>query len=249
MTQASVGTVLIILVSFMLRYLLQPWLEPFAVFHFFIVACLSVQYFFGIQFALVSVALSVLLGEYFFVKPYGMFGEFSSKDFILTLNFLLVTLTAIAFMEPLRRTLYARDLLLKVVYSRHKISLFRENDRIFYAQKTNQVWSILQELLDDFDQILLIKLGDNEFKLEPLFFKITQNNILQSDSFQWKNFVHQDDWPVLEQIFDRSAPKMGAKKTFDLRFWQTDGSLFPCRLCVNHFHFMGKNLSILKLSQ
>jgi K+-sensing histidine kinase KdpD len=245
--QACLGTALIILVSFALRYFLHPLVEPYAVFHFFIVACLAVQYFFGYKFALVSVLFSVILGEYYFVKPYGSFDVLSPKDLIISLNFALVTLTAIAFMEPLSRALFTRDLLLKVVESRHKISLYRENDRIFQAQQSSQNWSILEALLNDFDQILVIKFGASEYKVEPLFFKITKTSIPSDDVLNWQDAVYFEDKSLLDQIFQPLGSQIGAPRSFDLRFVQADGGLHACRVCVDHFNFMGKNLSILKI--
>jgi K+-sensing histidine kinase KdpD len=245
--QACLGTALIILVSFALRYFLHPLVEPYAVFHFFIVACLAVQYFFGYKFALVSALISVILGEYYFVKPYSSFDVFSPKDLIISLNFALVTLTAVAFMEYLSRALLTRDLLLKVVESRHKISLYRENDRIFQAQQSSQNGSILEALLNDFDQILVIKFGASEYKVEPLFFKMTQNTIPLNGELNWKDAVYFEDKSLLDQIFQPLASKIGAPISFDLRLVQADGSLQACRVCVDHFNFMGKPLSILKI--
>ena len=246
--QACLGTALIILVSFALRYFLHPLVEPYAVFHFFIVACLVVQYFFGYKFALVSVLISVILGEYYFVKPYGSFDVLSPKDLIISFNFAVVTLSAVAFMEPLSRALFTRDLLLKVVESRHKISLYRENDRIFHAQQSSQNWSILEVLLNDFDQILVIKFGESEYKLEPLFFKITKNKIPLDEPFNWQDAIYMEDRDLLEKIFQPPVSQIGRPKAFDLRFVQADGRLHACRVCVDHFHFMGKSLSILKNS-
>ncbi len=245
--QACLGTALIILVSFALRYFLHPLIEPYAVFHFFIVACFAVQYFFGYKFALVSVLCSLILGEYYFVKPYGSFDVLSSKDLIISLNFVLVTLTAVAFMETLSRALSTRDLLLKVLESRHKISLHRENDRIFQAQKSSQNGSILESLLNDFDQILVIKFGESDYKVEPLFFKMTQNSILLSDTWNWQDAVYFEDKSLLDQIFQPLASQIGPPTAFDLRLVQVDGGLHACRVCVNHFNFMGKSLSILKI--
>ena len=239
---------MMVFAAFALRFFLHPWLEPYAVFHFFIVACLAAQFFYGYKFAIISVLLSVFLGEYYFVKPYGSFDVLSSKDFIISVNFMLVTLTAVAFMEPLRRSLYARDLLLKVLDSRYKISLYRENDRIFYAQQSNQAWSILQDLLEDFDQILLIKFGDSDYKLEPLFFKVTQSDLLTRTSENWRQAVFVEDQTLLEAALEQNTPQIGGVKALALRFVLPSGAFNACNVRVDHFNFMGKKLSILRLA-
>jgi hypothetical protein len=240
---------MIIFVAFAVRFVLNPAIAPYGVFHFFIVACLAVQYLYGYKFAAFSVALSIFLGEFYFIEPYGSFGPVLAKDYILSVNFALVTLTAVAFMEPLRRSLYARDLLLKVLNSRHKVSLYRENDRIFYAQQSNQAWSILQELLENFDDILLLKFGDSEYKIEPLFFKITANHDLLPSPQNWHASVFAEDLPLLQQAFERRPQKSMDPAAFDLRLIDANGGLQPCRVRVDHFNFMGKTLSILRMVQ
>ena len=60
--QAWLGTAMIIFVAFAVRFVLDPAIAPYGVFHFFIVACLAVQYFYGYKFAALSVALSIFLG-------------------------------------------------------------------------------------------------------------------------------------------------------------------------------------------
>lgn len=245
--QACLGTAVIILVFFALRYFLLPLVEPYVVFPFFIVACLAIQFFFGYKFALVSVLISVIFGEYYFVKPFSSFDVLSPKDLIISLNFALVTLAAVAFMEHFSRALYTRDLLLKLVESRHKISLYRENDRIFQAQQSGQNRSILEVLLNNFDQILVIKFGASEYMVEPLFFKITQNSVPLNDAFNWQDAVYFADKSLLDQFFQSVRSQIGVPRAFDLRLVQADGGLHACRVCVDHFNFMGKNLSILKI--
>jgi K+-sensing histidine kinase KdpD len=246
--QAWVGTAAIIFAAFAIRFVLHPYLEPYVPFHFFIVGCLVVQYLFGYKFAVSAVVVSAALGEYYFVQPYNSFGALSLSDLIITINFALVTLAAVAFMEPLQRSLYLRNLLLKVLDSRHKISLYRENDRIFYAQQSNQAWSILQDLLEDFDQILLIKFGDSDYKLEPLFFKVTQSDLLTRTSENWRQAVFVEDQALLEAALAQNTPQIGGVKALALRFVLPSGAFNACNVRVDHFNFMGKKLSILRLA-
>lgn len=241
------GTAGIIFAAFVVRYFLHPYLEPYVPFHFFILGCLLVQYLYGYKFAIISVLISAALGEYYFVQPYNSFDVLSFSDLIITINFSLVAFAAIAFMEPLQRSLFSRDLLLKVLDSRHKISLYRENDRIFYSQKSNEAWSILQALLDDFDQILIIKLGESEFKVEPLFLKLTQNSELLESPENWQSAIYSEDRLQLEQAWSKPTAPFKTPQGFDLRLLHANGQVISHRVWVDHFSFMGKNLSILKL--
>lgn len=247
--QALLGSVLVLALAFAVRYVLHPYIEPFAVFHFFIVACLSIQYFYGYQFAIFGILISVLLGEYFFVKPYGTFDALSSKDLIISLNFATVTLIAVAFMESLRRSVYARGLMLKVMASRHKISLQRENDRIFYAKKTNEAWSILEELLTDFEQIILLKFGDADYKIEPLFYKLARNVQITDDALAWQQGIHPDDVHRLMQLLQADGPRTNGGQPFGLRFAVADGEWVESSVEADRFSFMGKQLVILRLAQ
>jgi len=246
--QAFLGTCSITLLAFAMRYLLHPYIEPFAVFHFFIVGSLLIQYLYGYKFSCIAILISVGLGNYFFVQPYGTFDYITQKDLIVSMNFVLVTGVAVTFMESLRRSVYARELMLKVMESRHKISLHRENDRIFYAKKTNEAWAILEELLTDFDKIILIKFGDSEYKLEPLLYKLATCFQIQNATENWTQAFAPEDMPLLMAHLDGDAKRTQALATFHVGFWQGPGQFERHAVCVDRFSFMGKSLSVLKLA-
>jgi len=167
--EAALGSLTLVICAFVVRYALQPLIEPYAPFHFFIVACLFIAYLYGYRLALVSTLLSAFLGSFFFVEPYFTIGPASVSDVIQFLNFSSVTVIAIFVIEKLQRTLYARHMVLKIMESRHKISLYRENDRIYFAKSNNEAWAVLDELLTNFDDIILIQYGVGNVKVEPLF--------------------------------------------------------------------------------
>lgn len=127
--ESLTGTLGLTLAAFLIRDSLSLWLNPYAVFHFFILSCLATQFFFGLRYAIGALLISVLLGEYYFVEPIGTFDALHDKDIIVSVNFMMVTFTAILLMEKLQRSAYARELLLKVSESRHLLSLQRENDQ------------------------------------------------------------------------------------------------------------------------
>jgi K+-sensing histidine kinase KdpD len=225
------------------RYLLQPLIAPYGVFQLFIVACLAVQYLFGYRFALAAVVASTLVGEYFFVEPYGSFEDLGKKDLIISVNFLLVTGVAVFFMEKLRRSSYSRQLLLKVMESRHRVSLLRENDRLHQAKKSNEAWAILEELITDYDDTLFYRYGTEDYKIGPLFYRLATRFKLGDDPASWEVAVHPDDTAAVKA--NLADEKLNLP--FELRLLRSDASELKVNAVVDHFRFMGKHLSLLKV--
>ncbi len=245
--QALLGSCLITLVAFFLRYFLHPYIEPYAVFHFFIVGCLLTQYLYGFKFSVLAILVSTGLGNYFFVAPYGTFDTVSSKDLITSLNFALVTLVAVAFMESLRRSVYARELLLKVMESRHKISLHRENDRIYFSKKSGEAWAILEELLTDFDKIILIKFGAEDFKIKLLFYRLATHFSIHDPVEDWPLAFTPDDLALLQEQLDNTSVKQ-PKNAFSLGFCTGPNQYERHEVWIERFSFMGQSLAVLKLA-
>jgi K+-sensing histidine kinase KdpD len=245
--QSWLGTIALIFFAFAIRYLLQPVIAPYAVFHCFIVACLVIQYRYGYIYSAAGVVASILLGEYFFVKPYGTFNELAAKDVIISMNFALVIGAAIFFMEKLQRSVYERDLIMKALHSRQRISLYAENDRIFFSQKSSQAWSILEELLNEFDQILVIRYGDQDYKLEPALLKITQKWELIGQPSDWLGSVREDQREQMTQLMLQQKAKIGDPKEFALSLSDCQGHWHDVTASIDYYDFMGKPLSILRL--
>lgn len=121
---------LILLAAFIVRYDVHEWIEPYAPFHFFMVACLIIAFRYGYKSALICLMISVFVGNYFFVQPYETFGPATISDFIQTFNFLAVTAVAIGMVEKLQRTIYAQKLLIQVMRDRQRSMLFRQNEQL-----------------------------------------------------------------------------------------------------------------------
>ena len=233
--------------AFVIRYVLQPFLEPYAPFHFFIVACLFIAYLYGYRLALVATLVSAFLGSFFFVEPYFTLGPAAVSDVIQFLNFTCVTAIAILIIEKLQRTVYARLMVLKIMASRHKISLYRENDRIYFSKSNNEAWAVLDELLTNFDDIILIQYGLGNVKLEPLFLALTSSTdpVLTAD--EWQSLVHPEDLDQLLSKLMRPVSKSGEVAIFSLRFsTQSDSPAYLVEL--ESFVFLGKPLRILRLT-
>ena len=249
--QALGGTLALTLMAFFIRSSLSPLLQPFGIFHFFTLSCLATQFFFGYRFALLGLALSIFIGEFFFVEPFASFDELTSKDVIITFNFAMVTGVAIALMENLQRSAYARALLLKVNHSRHIISLQRENDRLHYARKSGQAWSVLELLIEDFDRIFLLQHGSDVIRLEPLFYSLTGRNPQDVTPAQWIDCVHPDDQDALRQSMQiKAGPNPTQKAHLHIRLKMHPRDAYrEVPLTVTRFLFMSKPLFILSLNQ
>lgn len=246
-SQAAAGSGLLLLSAFLIRYALQPLIEPYAPFHFFIVACLCIAYLYGYQFALISTLISAFLGSFFFVKPYFSFDIATVSDIVQFINFSIVTAISILIIERLQRTLYARQLVMKIMESRYRIWLYRENDRIYFSKKDNKAWSILEEILTDFDDIIFLKFAGGNIKPEPLFLALAESDqtVLPGDA--WQALIHPEDLPVLLSKLEEAALKPGLVSVFDLRF-ANNPKADAYRVQLESYEFMGKPLKILRLS-
>ena len=134
-SSSLVGAALILLVSFLIRLALHDAIEPYAPFHFFIVACIVIAYFYGYRLALFGVLMSTVLGGYYFIKPYSSLGTPATSDWLQFFNFAAVTIIAILVIENLQRNIYSRRLILKVMQSRYRISILEKNDAVFALEK------------------------------------------------------------------------------------------------------------------
>lgn len=189
-TEQLVGMLSITLTAFAMRSALHPLIQPYGVFHFFIVAVLIVQYLFGYRMALLSVLVSLALGEVYFVEPYGQVSNLTDKDLIISLNFVLVILPAIFLLEKLQRTLYGRQLLNKVNESRMLVALRRENDRLYFGKKINHANDFIQTFLNHFDQLLWMKTHQGPAKPGPALLRLCAS---QTTGFTWADHFAPDD--------------------------------------------------------
>jgi K+-sensing histidine kinase KdpD len=171
--QAYLVSLAITMAAFGVRYALHAQIAPYAPFQMFLVASLLTEYLVGLGPAFLSAVLGLLLGIHFFIPPYRIMDGISRSDVIVTVNYALVTLFAIGLIEYLQRTLYSNQLLLKVSQSRHKISLYRENDRLYLAKKRMVAMRALEKLFLEFDRVLLFMPADGAFYPQPLLYRLS----------------------------------------------------------------------------
>lgn len=246
LARSVVYSLLLLSGAFAARMLLQPYIEPYAPFHFFIVACLLIAYYFGYKLALLGVLISAFLGSYFFIRPYFQFGPISTTDLTQFFTFSSVTVIAIYVIEHLQRTAYSRDMVLKIMASRHKISLQRENDRLYFSKKQNQSWAILEDILTNFDEIVLLKYGSAHVRLEPLFLQLAHSpqHVLAQD--EWLTLIHPDDGAQLQAALEASHTPSTHHQT--LRFLR-DPNQTEHGVIVESILFMDKSMKIVRLAK
>jgi Domain of unknown function (DUF4118) len=245
-SHALLGSVMLLLAAFIIRAVLNPYIQPYAPFHFFIVSCLLIAYFYGYKPALLGVMVSALIGNFFFVKPYGDFGAVSLSDVIQFLTFSAVALLAIFFIEQLQRTVYALNTSVKIMASRQNISLQRENDRLYFAKKQSQSWAILEEILTDFDELLCLQYGAKNLQFEPLFLKLSHSTQHFFVGDEWLELIHPDDAPTLLAALDFVSTDTVKKVT--LRFSQ-DPLARQHAVLVESYAFMNQTLKVVRLEK
>jgi K+-sensing histidine kinase KdpD len=208
------GTLGLILTAFAVRSAFHNLLQPYAVFHFFIVAVLVVQYLFGFRMATLAMILSIALAEVYFVEPYGQISNLTQKDLIISLNFILVMVPAIFLLEKLQRTLYSRQLLNKVNQSRMMVALRRENDRLYFSKKIDHASDFVDTLLDDFEQVVFIKTHAHPPMRGPALLRELNQ---MGEHASWQNLISADDWADIQRPL--SAPQWQSKR------WERDFEL------------------------
>jgi hypothetical protein len=162
------------------------------------------------------------------------------------LTFSSVAMLAIFFVEQLQRTIYARDTVVKIMESRQKIALQRENDRLYFSKKQSQSWAILEEILTDFDEILFLQYGQGNIRLEPLFLELAKSpkHVLVDD--EWLTLVYPEDASPLLAALETGGQKTAQK--IRLRFSQ-DPLKTQHTVLVESYAFMNKTLKIVRLSK
>jgi K+-sensing histidine kinase KdpD len=239
---------LVTAVAFGVRYLIHPWVEPYAPFQAFVLACVVSEFYFGLGPALLSLVMGGLLGTYYFVRPYQTFASMITRsDIIVTGNFVLVSVFVIVLIEVLRRTLYAKQLLLKVSQSRHRISLYRENDRLFLSRKSADTAALVEQLLSRFDRTLLLQLDDERYYPQALLYQLAPS--LGSRALKrahWLEAFHPEDRASLDAAFAEVRSDSGTRPVISARIGEAaDASV----LVLERLEFEGMLATVLRLEE
>lgn len=116
--RAYLAAILGVGIAFLIRYELHPILQSTFPVLFFIINTTFIGYKFGWGPATFSVILSIPLGYYFFIPPYGRFELSDPMDFLNILIYAFFFFITIFFIERLQRERYRAVLIARVCESR-----------------------------------------------------------------------------------------------------------------------------------
>jgi hypothetical protein len=241
---AYLAALAITMTAFSIRELLQPYIAPYAPFQLFVIASVTCEYLLGLGPALMSALLGLLLAAHFFVAPFGTMDGISKTDVIIVANYILVTLFAIVLIEYLRRALYENQLLLKVSRSRHKISLHRENDRLYLAKRRAASAVMLQRLFAHFDEVLLLELAGSGMFPQALLGRLCGADIAaETDALRC---FHPEDKPRLLEAL--AAVEAGAApRTLELQLQRADAGVSAIAVTVESMPLEGMRAAVVRL--
>lgn len=213
--QAYLMALVITLAAFSLRHLIHPLVTPYAPFQLLLAACLLTEYLVGLGPALFSGAVGLSLAALFFIPPFGELDGLSRGDVVVLANVVIVALLAIGLIEALRRALYSNQLVLKVSRSRHKISLHRENDRLYLAKKRAAAAVLLKRLFEHFGDVLLLKVAGTEMFPQPLLSALCGAPVSGASEDVLQHFASEDRLRLVEAL--AAAEAGGAARELPLR--------------------------------
>jgi hypothetical protein len=229
--------------AFALRYLLQPYIAPYAPYQLFVVASLLAEYLFGLGPALMSALLGLVLATSFFVAPFGVIDGITKTDVIIIVNYILVTLFAIVLIEYLRRALYSNQLLLKVSRSRHKIALHRENDRLYLAKRRAAAALMLERLFARFDEVLLLKLSASQLYPQARLLRLCGALSPAGDALQ--AFAPEDRMRLVEAL--AQVESGGGRREMQLHLLPAGGPARVISVSVEGIPFEGMRAAVVRL--
>lgn len=225
-----INTLLIFFGSLALRWALNDVVEPDLPTQFFLLDALLVSALYGVIPALFCLVAGWILGEYFFVVPYGALSSVNKFDVLLTLNYFLTGLFGIAVFEYLQRVRCSTRLMLAVSESRYRSLLRLDNHRIHQQRQSTRALRQISDIFSHLDRALLLVNQDNKFFSLPLFAELT-GRANDSHEENWLTVVHADDRRRVES--ELSGVVAGKIESRDLRFrLSTDNNSFLELECV-----------------
>ena len=210
-----INTLLIFFGSFALRWALNDVVQPDLPTQFFLLDALLVSALYGVIPALFCMVAGWIIGEYFFVVPYGALSSVNKFDVLLTLNYFLTGLFGIAVFEYLQRVRYSTRLMLAVSESRYRSLLRLDNHRVHQQRQSTRALRQVNDIFLHLDRALLLVNQDNKFFFLPLFAEIAGRPI-NGDKSNWLENVHADDRQRVDQ--ELGSVVAGQIESRDVRF-------------------------------
>lgn len=198
-----------------LRAALQDVLESYLPVQFFLVGALLVSNLYGYVPALTCLLVGWAVGLFFFVAPYGEVSPISKFDVVLSLNYFVTGVLAVAGFEYLQRVRCSMRLMLAVSESRYRSLLRLDNHRLHQQRQSNRALRQVSDIFSHLDRTLLLVNQDNLFFSLPLLTDIT-GRMVKSDEDSWLVMVHADDRRRVEE--EIRTVMNGQRESLDVRF-------------------------------
>jgi K+-sensing histidine kinase KdpD len=111
----------------LLRIWIHEYVEPNLPFQLFYISLIVTTFWCGWYFGLLATIISILMGFYFFIKPYDSFQVPSISDSYLIAANLITMLLCVFAVEYLQRTAYSSAVLLKASTNNYRLFIRSEN--------------------------------------------------------------------------------------------------------------------------
>lgn len=194
------GALLITLVAFSIRKIIHPYVQPHAPFQFVIVAAIMTEFFAGIAPAMLSLAVGMTLGAYYFMRPFNVFDGVGSDDVIVVINSLSIAIISVVLLEYLRRAQYSTRLTINVINSQRRSLLEVYNQVLYQQRKSKGFVKELTSVFADMDDILLMMpLGQPAYRM-PAWHRITGercDDAAANAGAAWYDAIHPDERATL----------------------------------------------------
>lgn len=221
------GALLITLVAFSIRKMIHPYVQPHAPFQFVIVATIMTEFFAGIAPAMLSLAVGMTLGAYYFMRPFNVFDGVGSDDVIVVINNLSIAIISVILLEYLRRAQYSTRLTINVINSQRRSLLEVYNQVLYQQRKSKGFVKELTSVFADMDDILLMMpLGQPAYRM-PAWHRITGercDDAVAAADAAWYDAIHPDDQAALRHDVDAAdSLPAGNNTAVSFRLKSADG--------------------------
>lgn len=219
------GALLITLVAFAIRKMIHPYVQPHAPFQFVIVAAIMTEFYAGIAPALLSLTVGMVLGAYYFLKPFNVFDGVGSDDIVVVINSLSIAIISVILLEYLRRAQYSTRLTFNVINSQRRSLLEVYNQVLYQQRKSKGFVKELTSVFSEMDDILLMMpLGQPIYRM-PAWYRITgERNGNGEDASAWHDAIHPEERAALRHDIEggENIP-VGTSKPLRFRLQAPDG--------------------------
>lgn len=208
---------------FILRYIVHAYLGGRHAYLPFLVAAQVITFFYGFQFGFFALVLGSLLASYYFVKPYNTFTPPTFEDLIVLAGIFIAAGISIILIEHLRRSRYSNRLLLMLSQSRYNCLLRLDNHRLHLQRRATRARQDLSDLLEHFNQVILLQLPSGEICLQNKFYELTGTT--PDEHIQdWQHFIDEEDRQRISALLQPEHAGRFFKHRVHMHFTDTQGN-------------------------